>query len=973
LSPVIRSTFQAKQSNLGQPEVEPNSRMQLLSAEERAGVREQVEEACQPVAQIWPLRTFAYRNPVRGYEHLPFDRAVREAHHTLGGVGYLPNDEYRGFYQEGRIKNDNVARALTRVGPSVDSDVAVTVGSRRITATEVFRIHLLSGIEALEPKLLEWTLKAEGLSNPLTDDGPDGDLWSAAVSAFEDDGPIGEHQDSTSDEESLGLRTLGDSLDSRGGASIVEQVNGQMIKWSAAFLDEGLAGWGMPDRSQGFYRTWRELAARDASGRLLGIRGFGAKVRALPDAPEDVVARCLAALGVPEAAWKAYQSRHLAQLPGWTGFVRWRSENPEYPGQHDHPIDLVEYLAVRMFYEVELVSAFCQRTWGIPGTLSAIRSKLSETESHRVHPRTEMLCRSAWRLFQLGQHLELAPADVLTLSDTDVRALLGWLDAFPADAHGQVWLEAYEDAYRCGLVQELSACESVATGDERPRAQIILCIDARSEPFRRHIEAQGPYETFGYAGFFGVPMSHQAFDSSDRLALCPVLLKPSHAVAETARPGEPGPLQAYASGTRWRRLGDELFHDLKQNPLSSFMLVDALGLLFSIGLTGKTLYRKPFVSARAWLRRRFKPSLSTHIPYSRTDGAAPDNGLLQGFTLEEQCAFVGNGLRVIGLTRRLGRFVVVCGHGAVSENNPYASAYNCGACGGAHGDPNARVFAAMANRPEVRRKIEEDGLVIPADTWFLAGKHDTTADRVAFYDLEDMPASHADDFRQMTRDLEDAGAIQTAERCARLPGAPKGMSPKAAFAHAQSRGSDWANVRPEWGLSSNAAFIIGRRQMTAGIDLQSRVFLHSYDPDSDPEGALLEKIMTAPLIVGEWINMEYYFSAVDPWFYGSGSKVIHNVVSGVGVMLGSQSDLQGGLPLQGVNSGERHFHEPMRLLAIIEAPLERIASVIQKHAVLQQVFHNGWMNLLAIDPETGDFHRYNSDSNWEAMPQSQVA
>ena len=342
--------------------------------------------------------------------------------------------------------------------------------------------------------------------------------------------------------------------------------------------------------------------------------------------------------------------------------------------------------------------------------------------------------------------------------------------------------------------------------------------------------------------------------------------------------------------------------------------------------------------------------------------------MLQGFTLEEQAAFVGGGLRVIGLTKRLGRFVVVCGHGAVSENNPYAAAYNCGACGGAHGDPNARVFAAMANRPEVRGRLAEGGLVIPEDTWFLAAKHDTTADRVAFYDVADVPASHADDFKRLTRDLEEAGAIQTAERCAKLPGAPKRMSPKTAFAHAQSRGSDWANVRPEWGLSSNAAFIIGRRQMTASVDLQARVFLHSYDPDSDPEAALLEKIMTAPLIVGEWINLEYYFSAVDPWFYGSGSKVIHNVVGGVGVMLGSQSDLQGGLPLQGVNNGARHYHEPMRLLAIIEAPKQRIAAVIQKHAILQQVFHNGWMNLLAVDPLTGEFHRYSADSNWEPLP-----
>ena len=221
--------------------------------------------------------------------------------------------------------------------------------------------------------------------------------------------------------------------------------------------------------------------------------------------------------------------------------------------------------------------------------------------------------------------------------------------------------------------------------------------------------------------------------------------------------------------------------------------------------------------------------------------------------------------------------------------------------------------------------------------------------------------------------FQEAGARQALERCARLPRSPKGMSPQGAYAHTQSRSTDWANARPEWGLSSNAAFIIGRRRMTDGLDLDSRAFLHSYNSDSDPDGELLEKIMTAPLIVGEWINMEYYFSAVDPWFYGSGSKVIHNVVSGVGVMLGSQSDLQSGLPLQSVNDGAVHYHEPMRLLAIIEAPKERIGATILKHAVLQQVFHNRWMNLLALDPDTREFHRYNPDSTWAVMPLSRAA
>ena len=931
-----------------------------------------------------------------------------------GGVGYLPNHEYRQFYRDGRITEKNVRRALDRFGPSAGSEVAVQSDSRRIVSSEVFRLHLLSGIEALEPSLLDWTLKEEGLGNPLRGDPPTArngkssaaDLWDCTLSVLSrqepltggphvsgEDAPRGEagHPGVAPDAALPDGRTIGDWLDLLAGASVVERINAQMIKWTAAFLDEGLAGWGMPSRNRGFYQSWRALVARDFSCRFLGVKNFARKVRSLPDVPEEAVALCLHRLELPPARWKDYQSRHFAQLPGWTGFVRWRSENPEYPGQHEHPIDLVQYLAVRLFYEVELVNAFCGREWSIPGTLSAITSysqsnpdrsgELTEQGSHPGDDRTLALCRDAWRLFRLARSLELTPGDVQSLSSADCRTLLGWLDSFPADDHGSVWLEAYEDAFREDFVEKLSAHGGSGQGrDGRHRAQLIFCIDARSEPFRRHVESQGPYETFGYAGFFGVPMSHQAFDSTERLALCPVLLKPGHAVAETSRPGEQGPLQTYAAGTRWRRLGDELFHDLKQNPISSFMLIDALGLLFSMGLIGKTLLQKPFVSARDWVRRRYKHPLKTRIPFVRSESgsgseetAGSQLGLLPGFTLEEQARFVEGGLRIIGLTRRFGRLVIVCGHGAVSENNPYAAAYNCGACGGSHGDPNARVFAAMANHPDVRSTLRRNGLVIPDDTWFLAGKHDTTTDRVAFYDVVDLPSSHAEDLRELARDLDEAGARQALERCGRLPRTPKGMSPKRAYAHALSRSTDWANVRPEWGLSSNAAFIIGRRQMTAGLDLSARAFLHSYDPDSDAGGALLEKIMTAPLIVGEWINMEYYFSAVDPWFYGSGSKVIHNVVSGVGVMLGSQSDLQSGLPLQGVNDGAVHYHEPMRLLAIIEAPKQRISSAIQKHAILQQVFHNRWMNLLALDPQTRQFHRYHPDSTWAAMPLSRAA
>jgi hypothetical protein len=271
----------------------------------------------------------------------------------------------------------------------------------------------------------------------------------------------------------------------------------------------------------------------------------------------------------------------------------------------------------------------------------------------------------------------------------------------------------------------------------------------------------------------------------------------------------------------------------------------------------------------------------------------------------------------------------------------------------------------MGNNPEMRQLLSDRGLAIPEDTWFLAAKHVTTTDRVLFYDLTDVPNSHEEDLKAMCADLERAGTHQARERCGYLPRSPKGLTPEQAYRHVATRSMDWANVRPEWGLSGNAGFLIGRRRLTEGLDLRGRIFLHSYDPDSDTEGQILENIMMAPLIVGEWISTEHYFSAVDPWSYGSGSKVIHNVVGGVGVMLGSQSDLQTGLPLQTVNDGARHFHEPMRMLTIVEAPVSRITPIIQKHALLQHLFHNQWVNLVALEPDTFEFKRYNPDASWE--------
>ena len=944
----------------------------------------QIEEAVEPVSQFWPMKSFVHHNPIHGLEHLPFDEAIREAKHLFGAEGYLPNDEYRGLYQSGRIRERSVTRAFAHVGPRTNG--SVSLASRTVEAAEVQRIHFLHGIDALDPALLDWQFTSgSALSRPRAGAtvGADLDeLWQTALSVRGLVDPRVADKDGRAEQDgNLRLelpirRALSDWLDDLTESSIVATIDEQMIKWVSSFVDEGMAGWTMPEKRSGFYAAWRELAAFDASGAFLGIDGFASKVAALPDDPQAAIRQSLNSLQIPEDRWTDYLTRVLAQLSGWTGYVRWRGLNPDDLTQKECQIDIVHYLGVRLFYEAELVGVAAKRHWNISGTLPAITKFL---ETHRddskpsVGANTLAVCREAWRVFHLAQLLAL-PADAIrAMTKENTTTLLSWLDEFPAERHSPVWLEAYEDSYRDDILSKITAHQgTVPETDGRPLAQVAFCIDVRSESFRRHLEKVGAFETFGYAGFFGIPISHRVFDTDESPALCPVLLSPSNALFELPREGQQEALASYASGSRWKRFGEQLFHDLKHNPVASFMFVDVLGLFFSAGLIGKTMIRRPYEALVRATNRFFVQPVATEIKPGIASGEPPKvvgqpTDLTRGFTVDEQATFVENGLRTIGLTDNFGRFIVLCGHGGDSDNNPYFAALDCGACGGKPGDPNARVFAAMGNNSDVRAELANRGLRIPDDTRFLPGKHNTNSDRVDLYDLIDVPESHRDDLQALLRGFEEGGEQQALERCGRIPGTPRGMTANKAYAHVEARSFDWANPRPEWGLSGNAAFIIGRRTLTKGLDLGGRTFLHSYDYRSDPEGAILEKIMTAPLVVGEWINMEHYFSATDPWRYGSGSKVIHNVVAGIGLMYGAQSDLATGLPLQTVNNGEIHKHEPMRLLTIIEADPKIIGAIVSRHEVLQQFFHNEWVNLVALEPQSSEFQRYYKDATWESV------
>jgi uncharacterized protein len=167
------------------------------------------------------------------------------------------------------------------------------------------------------------------------------------------------------------------------------------------------------------------------------------------------------------------------------------------------------------------------------------------------------------------------------------------------------------------------------------------------------------------------------------------------------------------------------------------------------------------------------------------------------------------------------------------------------------------------------------------------------------------------------------------------------------------RSNDWAQVRPEWGLADCASFIVAPRSRSRHLNLAGRSFLHDYDHRLDPALDVLTLIMTAPMVVTNWINLQYHASTVDNRRYGSGNKVLHNVVGGhLGVFEGNGGDLRIGLPMQSLHDGHTLRHTPLRLSVFIEAPQAAIDSVMARHEIVRQLVGNGWLHLFRIDPDS---------------------
>ena len=1032
----------------------------------RLRIRSTIHMAAEPIPFFWPMRSFIHHNPLHGLEHLKFNEAVEEGKRLFHGRVYLPRKIYQQYYAEGKVDRESLSAGIRRF---VDKRGTVP-GIDMYAWIEALALQLPKPICGRLDMAEVADIHAAINQQPITQ-STTGDAASASELLRD---------------ELLGERPVYEAMDTLFGSEMGEQLDDLVINSCLDFFDEGQSVWSMPERHLGFFRAWRDVVSRNAPFFVRGVR-IG-RILDEADTPEEIIAYVLDQLGIPEDQWLGYFSNELVRLHGWVGFIRWRTSAKHYYWTQRFPGDLVDYLAIRMtlalalLHENDTCKAHCTRQQ-IEAIINErpeeayLRSELNQSRvlpamAHKVDmsiargnqenikkvfaeyagkKRQHEAENQAAKLLELATKTGNESAlKALTLEHTE--QLIAIIRSFE-QKEGLIFLRAMEDKAIKHLMKGVTI-EQAAAREKRPFVQALFCIDTRSERIRRNLESVGDYETYGIAGFFGVPVSFMELGKGSETHLCPVILTPKNLVPEIS-------VTEIRDEAAVTTLGKAM-HELKESVLTPFVTVEAIGLLFGFDMIGKTVAPHTYTHWRKHLdpEKPLTRLLLDKLSREQADsilratqravilaavvhelGREPEEvsddlvrnlrelalghqaanpecaGILGlsdeklndfierlrehyrinesfahmqlerlgriGFTLDEQVTYVGSALRAIGLVENFSRFVLLVGHGSTSENNPYESALDCGACGGNHGLVSGRVLAQMANKPQVRRRLASQGINIPDDTTFIPALHNTTTDEIKLHDMDLVPSSHLIYIDRLNTGLTAAARLCATERVPTLEIHPdRELKPAIAFRNAQRNSMDWSQVRPEWGLSRNAYFVIGRRNLTQSFGLDGRAFLHSYDYRVDPKGRLLATIMTGPLVVGQWINMEHYFSAVDNQRFGSGSKVNHNVAGRFGVMSGNLSDLRTGLPSQTVLKDGLPYHEPIRLITLVEAPFDHAKQVFESVVAAKNLVRNGWIRMLIVDPETrnvslferGEWkHNYQLSTELAAKPEENLA
>jgi uncharacterized protein YbcC (UPF0753/DUF2309 family) len=680
--------------------------------------------------------------------------------------------------------------------------------------------------------------------------------------------------------------------------------------WAASYFDNGQAIWSTSLQNEEPFLAWKREAAIDFTPEIAGLKNFRKLVENLPENHLEAIQVALEKLGIPFEGREIYFNSLLLKLGGWSAHAARLDWESELYGYKDGK--LIEFLGILISWELCLFESLNN----------------SKIESHWLLAKE----RLKYDFLKNSGNIKLSRNLILQ--------------------------EAFELALQRELVNQLNNKGIGQITKTEISAQAIFCIDVRSEVYRRNLEiVDDSIVTMGFAGFFAFPIKYIPVAHEEGEAQCPVLLKTGPTIFENL-PDQNDYLKAYNSRLFNKQM-QKVWKSFRSGAVTCFSFVSPLGLYFLPKLfTDSFGYTRP-------------------VPHPNSSGISKKLNSLKGISLnnelsnhetvgiliEQQIQMAKDTLNAMSLSDNFATFVLIVGHGSTTVNNPHATGYDCGACGGHTGEANAKVVAAVLNSVEVRIGLQSENIYIPMDTVFLACLHDTTTDHVAIYNEYDVPDKLEKDLLRLKSSLALAGKASRLERSIRLNEAYKGDIHKNII----QRSKDWSQVRPEWGLAGCTSFIVANRERTKSIDLKGKSFLHSYDWKKDANFAVLELIMTAPMVVTTWINLQYYGSTVDNRKFGSGNKTLHNITAGIGVLEGYSGDLRVGLPYQSIHDGHKYQHEPAKLNVIIEAPIKAMNAILQKHTAVRNLCDNGWMHLMNMNDNGKVTHKYKAGFEWEQL------
>ncbi|WP_436855543.1 DUF2309 domain-containing protein [Staphylococcus caeli] len=865
---------------------------------------DKVTHASRVIVPLSPISVFAARSPWANLEDKTFDEIAQWLKDARKVDMYPPRMAILQAYQQGEIDDTILERRLQQ-----------WLDDRTLTIPRAAAEQY--GRNALKLQSLS---KATDKNKPL-------DTLVAQYKAKDSSNAI--HQPST---RLIPLKST--YIVDQNNEKLIDTVDYHMIKWCKLYLDDAQSGWTMPNRDKGLFYAWQQLIVYDPAL----TKQQRARLKDLPNNASELMDTMLTRLGIAEADIQTYLENHLLSLPGWAGMMLWHDE------QHDKAHDLVfSYLAIRLTMEWTIVAPYLPASE--PEDLS---------HSNENHLKSHIQAWLEWG----GCSVE----DWQNMSEHEQQNYIAFSRQFNDQLCRKLWLEAWEASYNQQLKEMLVPEQrhdaqtnvSDAQMQNHTEVQMAFCIDVRSEPFRKQIESAGPFETIGIAGFFGLPIEKLELGSKHGHPSLPVMNQPQHQIKEYTHEHEPN---AFQQRKHILESVTYTFKKMKQNVLPSLLLPELSGPWLTI-----QMFTRSFVPKRVgigmhkfyarWLRKPEDTALTldyqTHQQTHQHHHLHLKHGLPVGFTNTEKVSYALQALKLMDLTSDFAPLVVMCGHGSQSANNPYAASLDCGACGGAASGFNAKVLAQLCNLPEVRKGLREEGINIPETTIFAAAEHQTSVDELNWTYVPELTEAAQAAFERIEVALPEISYQANQKRLAQLPN--NNLTTRDPIHEVHRLTNDWSEIRPEWGLAKNAAFIIGQRTLTQNSDLAGRAFLHNYHWQHDEDGQILANIIAGPALVAQWINLQYYASTVAPHYYGSGSKTTQSVTAGIGVMQGNASDLLTGLPWQSVMSADdKMYHSPIRLLIVIQAPKAFIKRLLENDPVFKQKVENGWVRLASVD------------------------